>query len=117
MATFKMLKKKHKKIKLCSKKDFEVLYPQNLYFIKKEGYHLLYFKFNNKLYVFKNKCPHQGYPFDGGKCSENGKLICPVHQYGFDVESGRGAGTAVRKYEVEFTEGHYYALIDYLSLF
>lgn len=112
-----MFKKKVKKIKLCSRAAFEALEENKLYPLKKEGYNLLYFKHKGACYVFKNKCPHQGYAFDGGYCSEAGKLVCPIHQYGFDIENGRGAGTAARKYESLLEGDTYYALVDYVGLF
>lgn len=54
---------------------------------------------NNQLFAFKNKCPHQGQKLDGGWC-EHGKIVCPIHQYKFDLETGRGHGDAMYKYDV-----------------
>jgi nitrite reductase/ring-hydroxylating ferredoxin subunit len=34
-------------------------------------------------------CPHQGFDLGKGAC-ENGKLICPVHGYSFDLKTGEG---------------------------
>ena len=44
----------------------------------------------NKIHLVQNMCPHAGGILSGGWC-ENGKLICPIHRYGYGLENGRGA--------------------------
>ncbi|MES2807651.1 MAG: Rieske 2Fe-2S domain-containing protein [Bacteroidota bacterium] len=34
-------------------------------------------------------CPHAGGELSGGWC-KNGKLICPIHRYAYDIKTGRG---------------------------
>lgn len=43
-----------------------------------------------KVHLVQNTCPHAGGILSGGWC-EHGKLICPIHRYGYDLENGRGA--------------------------
>jgi nitrite reductase/ring-hydroxylating ferredoxin subunit len=56
-------------------------------------------KDNGKYLAFKNKCPHQGKPMDDCRL-EKGNVICPFHQYHFSIETGRGHGLYLEKYEL-----------------
>ncbi|MBS1938847.1 MAG: Rieske 2Fe-2S domain-containing protein [Bacteroidetes bacterium] len=51
-----------------------------------------------RLHALLDRCPHQGSSFIGGWC-EDACVVCPVHQMGFDLRTGRnragGAETAV----------------------
>lgn len=55
-------------------------------------------RYAGRLYALLDQCPHQGSSFIGGWC-EDACLVCPVHQMGFDLRTGRnragGAETAV----------------------
>ena len=43
------------------------------------------------IYAIKNKCPHQGAAMEG--CFiKDGRVVCPLHKYGFDLNHGRGHG-------------------------
>lgn len=39
--------------------------------------------------VYRDRCPHQGYPLSEGKL-DGGVITCPVHHHSFDAASGRG---------------------------
>lgn len=77
---------------------------------------LLLIKYDDKFYLVKNKCPHQGIKLDDAKC-ENGKIICPWHRYGFDLSTGRGAGLYLENYPVQEKEDGIYAGFEYFSWF
>lgn len=47
-------------------------------------------KHANRVYVTQAYCPHAGGVLAGGRCKD-GKLICPIHRYEYDLESGKGA--------------------------
>lgn len=36
----------------------------------------------------ENTCPHQGFPLSEGKCNFKGEIVCPLHAYRFDMDSG-----------------------------
>jgi nitrite reductase/ring-hydroxylating ferredoxin subunit len=40
-----------------------------------------------------DRCPHQGGPLSEGICTEYGTVICPWHQYEFDLKTGRDRTT------------------------
>lgn len=46
--------------------------------------------FEGKYYVVSAKCPHAGGELAGGWC-KNGQIICPLHRYEYDLETGKGA--------------------------
>jgi nitrite reductase/ring-hydroxylating ferredoxin subunit len=46
--------------------------------------------FEGKNYAVSAKCPHAGGELAGGWCKK-GQLICPIHRYEYDLETGRGA--------------------------
>jgi len=68
----------------------------------------------DELYAFKNKCPHQGAKLNGCMIAQ-GKVICPLHQYGFDVEHGRGHGMYLDFYPLEESEEGFFLLRTYFS--
>jgi len=77
---------------------------------------LLLIRHQGKYYLVKNKCPHQGIKLDNAKC-ENGYIVCPWHHYGFDLNSGRGAGLYLDNFPVEFRQDGVYAGFEYFSWF
>lgn len=63
------------------------------------------------LHLVQNSCPHAGGTLSGGWC-EKGKIICPVHRYSYDLQTGRGAegqGDYVDLYPLKEEEGIWYA--------
>lgn len=67
------------------------------------GKKLCLIKNDGELYVIQNTCPHAGGILSGGWCKE-GHIICPVHRWGYDLNTGRGAegqGDYIKTYPVE----------------
>lgn len=70
----------------------------------------------NEVFAFENKCPHQGAKLNG--CwIEKGKVVCPMHQYRFDVENGRGHGLYLETYPLEENSDGYFLSRTYFSWF
>jgi len=42
-------------------------------------------KVKDKVFIFRNRCPHMGASFEGGWV-ENEKVVCPKHRYRFHPE-------------------------------
>ncbi len=40
-----------------------------------------------QLYIFQSRCPHRGQPLEQAAIND-GRLVCPLHQYVFDLGSG-----------------------------
>jgi nitrite reductase/ring-hydroxylating ferredoxin subunit len=56
------------------------------------------------LYAFGDRCPHNGASLSKGYCSINNEIICPLHRYSFDLETGKatsGGGYALKTYPIE----------------
>lgn len=75
---------------------------------------VLFKKEGGQIYAFKNKCPHQGARLNGCRVHEE-KIICPLHQYGFNTENGRGHGMYLEIYPLEEQKDGFYLLRTYFS--
>lgn len=70
-----------------------------------EWYCLLYT--GEELFAFETECPHQNFPLLGASCQE-GKLICPLHKFQFNLASGQGHGLSLSTFPIKKEEGKYY---------
>jgi 3-phenylpropionate/trans-cinnamate dioxygenase ferredoxin subunit len=55
-------------------------------------------------YAVNDKCPHNGASLGNGYCTNEGSVVCPVHRYHFDLETGRaksGLGDVVQTYPIK----------------
>ena len=46
--------------------------------------------YEDKIYALSARCPHAGGDLTQGWCKEK-KLICPVHRYSYDLDTGKGS--------------------------
>ena len=77
---------------------------------------VIFVRDGDAVYAFKNKCPHQGSKLNGCWIDED-RVVCPIHQYKFDVENGRGHGLYLENYPLEENEDGFYLLRTYFSWF
>lgn len=55
------------------------------------------------VYAVQDKCPHNGASLSKGFCSANNEIVCPLHRYSFDLQSGKatsGSGYALKTYPI-----------------
>lgn len=73
-------------------KRIDVLLPQGDFVqqVTVDGKKICLVKHEETLFAFQNTCPHAGGILSGGWCS-HGHLICPIHRYEYNLETGRGA--------------------------
>lgn len=67
------------------------------------GKKLCMIRHQKQLYIVQNTCPHAGATLSGGWC-KNGHLICPIHRWEYNLETGRGAegqGDYINKYPIQ----------------
>jgi len=57
--------------------------------------------YEGKLYAVSAICPHQGFDMSNGGHCENGKLICPMHGYSFDLQTGKGSQDYIKTFPVK----------------
>jgi toluene monooxygenase system ferredoxin subunit len=50
---------------------------------------LLVVRLDDGVCVYRDRCPHQGYPLSEGKLVD-GVITCRVHEHSFDAASGHG---------------------------
>lgn len=66
------------------------------------------------MFALSAKCPHAGGDLTGGWCKE-GKLICPLHRYSYDLQTGKGSegqNDYIDKYPVEVKDDAVYVGIE-----
>jgi nitrite reductase/ring-hydroxylating ferredoxin subunit len=85
------------------KVDIEI--PDNDFItqIKVNNKKLCLIKYQEEIYATQPTCPHAGGILSGGWCRE-GNLICPIHRYEYNLNTGRGAkgqGDYIRVYPIE----------------
>jgi nitrite reductase/ring-hydroxylating ferredoxin subunit len=91
--------------------------PTNKPFIKKVkagGKTLCLVGYESKIFALSAKCPHAGGDLSAGWCKE-GKLICPVHRYSFNLETGKGSegqNDYINSYPVEIRDNAVYVGIS-----
>lgn len=64
----------------------------------------------DQLYAFDEHCPHQNYSLAGSIC-KNGNVVCPLHQYQFNLENMKGHGLSLQSYKVLKRNEAYYIVI------
>lgn len=67
-------------------------------------------KHQNKLYALANNCPHAGGILSGGWC-KNGNIVCPLHRYAYNLETGKGLpgqNDYIDTYPIEQREDGFY---------
>ena len=75
----------------------------SLPFIKKlklDGKDICLVGYNGELFAVSAICPHQGFDMSSGYC-ENGKIICPLHGYSFDLRTGKGPNDYIKTYHIK----------------
>jgi len=69
-----------------------------------EGKRICLARIQNKYYAIDDRCPHAGARLGAGFCDENGMVVCPVHRYKYNPQTGKGAnnqGDFVATYPVQ----------------
>ena len=67
--------------------------------------------YEGKLFAVSAICPHQGFDLSSGWC-ENGKIICPLHGYSFDLQTGKGNEDYIKTFSVKMQDNSLYVGIS-----
>jgi nitrite reductase/ring-hydroxylating ferredoxin subunit len=113
-----MFSDKTRKYRLAkSKNEFLAFFGSKPYYVQMFTFdEVIFVKSKSELYAFKNKCPHQGAKLNA--CwIEQEKVVCPLHQYKFDVNNGRGHGLYLENYKLEENKDGFFLLRTYFSWF
>lgn len=60
-----------------------------IFHTKMKGKRLAVTFFKDSWHVFDARCPHAGGPLHKGKVNDAGIVVCPLHRFGFDLETGK----------------------------
>jgi nitrite reductase/ring-hydroxylating ferredoxin subunit len=86
--------------------------PQKVYTVKTvyvNDQYLCMGRLPDGYFALSNICPHANAKLGDGFCDHEGKVICPLHRYKFDLKTGRGdQGDRVRPYPTEVREDGIY---------
>ncbi|MDO3644171.1 Rieske 2Fe-2S domain-containing protein [Mucilaginibacter sp. L3T2-6] len=69
--------------------------------VKVPGASICVVGYEGKIYAVSAICPHHGYDMTGGGWCENGKIICSLHGYSFDLQTGKGSYDYIKTYPVK----------------
>lgn len=72
-------------------------------------------RLGEKFHAFSHQCPHAGAPLTEGWLDAKGNVVCPVHGYKFNLQTGRGAsgeGYDLKCWPVEKREDGIYIGIE-----
>jgi len=72
--------------------------------VEVQGKQICIGKFRDQLFAFADKCPHTGALLKEGEIDKSGNLVCPMHQYKFDMRNGRnvsGEGYYLRHWPLD----------------
>jgi nitrite reductase/ring-hydroxylating ferredoxin subunit len=63
-------------------------------FIKKasvNGKSICLVGYQGEVFALSSKCPHAGEDLSRGWCTDDGKLVCPIHRFSYNLTNGRGS--------------------------
>ena len=81
--------------------------------VEVDGKRICLFKHDGEVFATAALCPHKGVPLAVG-CVENGAVICAMHGWEFDLETGNCRnvpGNEVKTYGLRVNEGEVQLLI------
>ncbi len=56
-------------------------------------------RFNGRFFAVQDRCTHNGESLSGGRLNHQGEVICPWHNYRFDLKTGRACDSECRDLE------------------
>jgi 3-phenylpropionate/trans-cinnamate dioxygenase ferredoxin subunit len=96
--------------------DFKVTGQPFVKRVKAGGKTFCLVGYEHEIYALSARCPHAGGDLTQGWCKE-GKLICPIHRYSYDLETGKGSpgqNDYIDSYPVEIRDGSVYIGVNSL---
>jgi nitrite reductase/ring-hydroxylating ferredoxin subunit len=79
----------------------------NIAVVEAHGKKICVAKYKEQLFAFAFKCPHAGGFLADGYIDALGNIVCPLHRYKYNIESGRnvsGEGYYLKHWPVEIKE-------------
>lgn len=63
------------------------------------------------VFATQDRCPHNGASLSRGFCTKNNELVCALHRYSFDLQSGKstsGGAYALKTYPIDYRNSGVY---------
>lgn len=100
-----------------SVEDLHALFAQKQCVVYRNmfGEYLL-IKNKDEVLAFSNNCPHQNKPLNDCWIEDN-SIVCPFHQYHYNLEDGRGHGMYIEKYPLKTDEKGVFIGVEKWSVF
>lgn len=76
-----------------------------------QGKKLYLANLNGKYFSGEARCPHAGGPMDSGWLNEQGDIVCPLHRFCFNLETGQntvGEGFSLQTYPIKQESDGFY---------
>lgn len=71
--------------------------------IRVDDYRICMVLLDDGIFGINNICPHAGAALHAGHCSKKGVITCPLHDYKFDLRTGKSAdGSGYHAYKFPF---------------
>lgn len=84
--------------------DFEnYIQPNTFVVFELKGEKICVTRTSKGAFAVQDRCPHNGASLSKGFCSVKNEIICPLHRYSFDLESGKatsGGAYALKTYPI-----------------
>lgn len=91
-----------------TKTEFDAMFSLNpIQVINLFGRKVCLVKGVSKVYAVDDKCPHNGASLSMGQCTQNNEIVCPLHRYPFNLETGKataGMAIAVQTYPISIQD-------------
>jgi 3-phenylpropionate/trans-cinnamate dioxygenase ferredoxin subunit len=110
-----MIEKKYKWHKLAASETDIDWSGEGIGLAEFNGMKVCVARFGGRLYGFAHLCPHAGAPLTEGWLDAKGNVVCPVHGYKFNIQSGRnssGEGYDLKRWPIEKREDGIYIGIE-----
>jgi len=94
--------------------------PNGLAEIDVNGKRICLSRHNNSIHACTAKCPHAGGTLAEGYLDVSGNIVCPLHRYKFNMQTGRnisGEGYYLKTFPVEIRDDGVFVGIADSSLF
>lgn len=100
-----------------SKEDLQMLLGSNSSLVHKTFFgEYLFIQLENEVRAYSSICPHQKKKMNGAWV-DGDSVVCPVHQYHYKLENGRGHGMCLEPFPLKFEEDGVYIGREKWSLF
>ena len=87
----------------------EAIKANSVHMLPDGGDGIVIINFKGEFTAFQNACLHQGLPIHAGDLDPSGVLLCPWHNWCYDVRDGAcltASGAYLEQYPVRIEEGH-----------